>query len=126
MKNKKYSLNFERDYNWYLNHKDIFTFSGSVDRKNYLEGNKSVKECFYIYDSQGKLEGCEDNDLLKKIFKCKESINFQIKEWSIGRADATLPKIEFEKVIKEYDLLDWMIDAVERQKIKHYKDIKIF
>lgn len=126
IKNKKYSSNFERDYSWYLKYKDIFTFSGSIDTKIYIEGNNSVKECFFIYDSQGKLKGCNNNNLLKQIFKCKESINFQIKEWSIGRAEATLPKIEFDKIIKEYELLPWMIEAVEKQKFKHYKNIIIF
>lgn len=114
----KYSKNFERDFNWYLKYKDVFTFSGSEDYKNYTEGNKSVKECFYIYDSTGKLQGCNNNKLLKQIFKCKESINFQIKEWSQDRVKGYLPFVEFLKIAEEYELLDWMFEAVEKQKIK--------
>ena len=114
----KYSSNFDRDYNWYLKNKDIFGFSGSIPKKIEL-GIKTPKECFFIFDSQGKLEPCSDPILLQQILLCKESVNFQIKEWAQDRAKGYLPKIEFEKIIKEFNLLNWQIKAVENQKYKY-------
>lgn len=124
----KYSKNFERDYDWYLKYKDTFTFSGSP-KKEIKIGKLTAKECFYIYDSTGKLEGCSEPKLLQEIFLCKESINFQIKEWAQDRAKGYLPKILFCKetagksnntIEEEYNLLPWMVTAVENQKFKYY------
>lgn len=96
----KYSKNFERDYSWYLKYKDIFTFSGSP-RKKIEQGDKySAKEVFYLYDSQGKLNPCTEPELLQQILLCKESINFQVKQWSEDRAKGYLPWIEFDEIIK--------------------------
>jgi len=124
----KYSNNFERDYNWYLKYKDVFIFDGSNNKElvEDLINGKTAKECFYIYDTTGKLHSTKEVMLLNEIFKCKGSINFQIKEWAMSRADATLPKILFEDIIKEFELLDWMVKAVENQKYKYYKNIKVF
>ena len=127
----KFSKNFERDYNWYLKYKDIFTFSGSPP-KEIKQGDKyTAKEAFYLYDSQGKLVETTEPMLLQEIFKCKEAVNFQIKEWAQDRAKGYLPKILFcketsnnfggEKTIEEeYNLLPWMVEAVEKQKYKYY------
>lgn len=115
----KYSSNFDRDYNWYFKNKDTFTFSGSIPKKIQL-GIKTAKECFYIFDSQGKLEACSEPKLLQQILLCKESVNFQIKEWAQDRAKGYLPKIEFENISHELGLLDWQIKAVEQQKNKYY------
>lgn len=120
----KYSKNFERDWEWYYKYKDIFIFSGSLNKEVNLGFKYSAKECFYLYDTQGKTEDCLEPILLQQIFKCKESINFQIKEWAQDRAKGYLPKIEFEEIIKEYNLLPWMVEAVEKQKYKYYKDVK--
>lgn len=120
----KYSNNFNRDYNWYLKYKDVFNFDGSYDKnlKENLITGKTAKECFYKFDSNGKLIPTKQLNLLKQIFKCKGSINFHIKMWAEGRADGTLPKLDFDSIIKEYELLDWMIEAVEKQKYKYYKN----
>lgn len=117
--NMKYSKNFERDWTWYYKYKDIFTFSGSLPKEIQQGCKYCAKECFYLYDSRGKLEKCSEPKLLQEIFKCKESINFQIKEWAQDRAKGYLPKIEFEKIAKEFELIPWMIEAVERQKYKY-------
>ena len=137
----KYSKNFERDYNWYLKYKNVFTFSGSP-KKEIKQGNKyTAKEAFYLYDTQGKVVDTTEPELLKQIFKCKESINFQIKQWSEARAEETLYDFELNNTIddklrvlewvnekpvyfkdmkSQYELLDWMAEAVEKQKYKYY------
>ena len=120
----KYSKNFERDYNWYLKYKNVFDFSGSLDNKTLViesEKGLSAKECFYYRDSQGIIKKTKEPNLLSQIYKCKESINFHIKMWAETRAEGTLPMIDFKEIIKEYELLDWMIESVEKQKNKYYK-----
>lgn len=141
-----YSANFERDYNWYLKYKDEFTFSGGDEYKKkviYCKNGRDAKYCFYKNDSEGKIVMTNEPKLLLDIYRCKASINFQIKQWAEGRADGTLPGIEFSNAIRdkaqeycrligiefgdyiitieeEFGLLPWMVDAVERQKVKHY------
>ena len=128
----KFSKNFERDWQWYLENKDVFTFSGSPP-KEIKKGNKyTAKKAFYLYDSQGKLVETIEPELLQQIFKCKESINFHIRMWAEGRADGTLPGIEFSQryvntfnnsitdIETEFNLLPWMVEAVEKQKSKYY------
>ena len=117
----KYSNNFERDYNWYLKYKDVFNFSGSLINKDLVIENIqgiSAKDSFYIRDSTGIIKATKEPLLLTEIYKCKESINFHIKQWAEGRAEGTLPLVDFNKIIKEYELLEWMIKGVENQKFK--------
>lgn len=121
----KYSTSFERDYNWYLKYKDIFIFSGNNKHETVvLAGNseldKSAKECFYSYDCSGKMFTTYEPELLKSLLLCKGSINFNIKMWTEDRVKGYLPYSEFENIIKEYELLPWMIEAVENQRVKYY------
>jgi hypothetical protein len=118
----KYSKNFERDYTWYVNNSSIFTFDGHLSREvKYDEKGYSAKYCFYKFDSEGILPDTFEPEHLKLLFKCKGSINFMIKEWAQDRAKGYLPKIEFEKIAEEYNLLPWMVEAVENQKYKYYE-----
>lgn len=120
---KKYSPNFERDYTWYLKYKDVFTFDGTLhtsDKVKYDEKGKDAKYCFYIFDSRGKVIPTNEPELLFQIHKCKGSINFNIKMWAEDRGKGWLSKLEFDEIVKEYELLDWMVEAVEKQKVKYY------
>lgn len=118
----KYSSNFERDYNWYLKYKDEFDFDGTPDTWDkvvYDVNGKSAKECFYKYDSTGKIIPTCEPELLYQIHKCKGSINFNIKMWAEERGKGWLGKIEFMRDhVQEFELLDWMINAVEQQRMK--------
>ena len=117
----KYSKNFERDWNWYVKYKNVFTFSGSADKKvEMCENGKDAKFCFHMLDSQGKLTPTTQPELLVSIIRTKSSINFMIKEWAQDRAKGYLPKLEFNTIAREYELSDWMVNAVEQQKFKHY------
>jgi hypothetical protein len=79
----------------------------------------SAKECFYNIDTNGVLYNCKEPALLKKLFKCKGSINFNIKMWAEDRWKGWLGKNEFDEIANELELLDWMVDAVEQQKFHH-------
>jgi hypothetical protein len=141
----KYSNNFERDYNWYIKWKDVFNFCGSDDENDKVIfdiNGKSAKECFYLHDSTGKILPTLEPELLYSLYKCKGSINFHIKMWAesrgkfeMGSAEFSIEgkkkkKKDFEKyglvfndyktIQEEYELLDWMIDAVEKQKYQYY------
>jgi hypothetical protein len=128
----KFSKSFERDYNWYFKWRSVFNFDGN---NNYVNkqgrdlivpsvNGKSAKECFYIFDSIGKIEPCREPELLKEILRAKGSINFNIKMWGESRAEGTLPKIEFTEIVKEFSLLDWMVEAVENLKAKHWENVQ--
>ena len=101
---KKYSSNFERDYSFYLLNKDIFNFCGTLIPKHSAisnENGKTAKEVFYSIDSQGKNIPCKEPELLNELLLCKGGVNFQIKLWAEGRADGTLPGIEFEEIMNK-------------------------
>ena len=118
----KYSAKFERDWEWYLKYKDTFTFCGGfIPEFQYSEDGYSAKECFHTFDSTGKKLSCKELKLLNEILVCKGSINLNIKEWAIDRASLILPGILFQEIIEEFELLDWMIKSVERQRWKYVK-----
>ncbi len=122
----KYSKTFERDYEWFLKWKEVFNFDGSNDTSDkvlFSENGSDAKKCFYVYDSTGKILPTREPDLLFALFKCKGSINFNIKMLAESRGKGELGRIEFSQISKEFELLDWMINAVENQKFKFYEGI---
>ena len=116
----KYSENFERDYNVYVNNAENFKFCGTLKPKFEAipKGIKSAKEVFYTIDSRGINIPTAEPELLNDLLLCKASLNFHIKMWAEGRADATLPYWELLEIQKEFNLPDWVIVATERQKLK--------
>lgn len=96
----KYSKSFERDYDFYLSSIDKFKFCGTSKPKfkaiNDPKG-KLAKEVFFMIDSNGRNIGCKEPELLDSLLLCKASVNFQIKQWSEGRREGTLPLPEFSK-----------------------------
>ena len=106
----KYSKNFQRDYDWYLSVKDSFCFDGTDKYYNkkgvpliqYDKNGKSAKECFYSYDSQGVIKPTNEPELLKTLLKTKGSVNLHIKMYAEDRAKGILPRIEFDKICKEF------------------------
>jgi len=127
----KYSKKFERDFEWYSKNSNIFNFDGSFEYYNkvgeslihFEENGVPAKKAFYLYDSQGKIVKTKEPELLRELYKCKGSINLNIKMWAEDRAKGILPKILFDEMVKELELLDWMVEAVEKQKVKYYEII---
>jgi hypothetical protein len=136
----KFSKNFERDYNWYFKYRFKFDFCGSLNPNHTPipdENGKTAKEALFSIDTYGKNIGCREPELLNELLLCKASINFMIKMWAETRAEGTLPLIMFSKreafkryevpltdepdIHEEFELIDWMIEAVEKQKYKFYK-----
>lgn len=147
---KSFSPQFERDYTFYLSKKDIFTFAGSnikidygiqfpgepepiekdEDGKDisipfsipYSPTGKSAKVCFHQLDSTGKCKPCSEPQLLTQILICKAAINLQIKTWAQSRAEWTLSKIELLEYLEYYKAPDWVLKAIENQKLKILKE----
>lgn len=143
----KYSKNFERDFEWYLAIRHTFWFDGTYPQYHSKKGEEIVqydekgvsgKHAFYVWDSQGRILPTKHPNLLRNILRTKGALNLQIKEWAKGRADGTLPGIEFyvsaetrawlddinknfeypKTIAEQYLLPDWVITAVENQKMK--------
>lgn len=79
-------------------------------------------QAFYIIESKGYRNkiSTTDSKKLKRILRTKAAINLQIKLWAEGRADGTLPLLEFQEILKEYKAPQWVFEAVENQKYKYY------
>lgn len=124
----KYSKRFNRDYNFYINNLDKFSFCGKKDVSFYPlvifdDQGVCAKEAFYAYESKGKILKTNEPLLLMALHKCKASINLHITLWSEGREDGTFPRIEWEEYVKEKKLLPWIKKAVEAQmwKIRNFR-----
>lgn len=129
MANIKYSLKFENDYNWYKLVSDKFNFDGcgyyfnkkGIDLIQPDENGLTAKECFYRYDSEGKIFKTKEPEELELLLKTKGSVNLHIKMFAEDRAKGYLPKYEFDKIVEELNPPKWFVDAVENQKFKYYE-----
>jgi hypothetical protein len=156
MKKVKFSIGFERDFEFYKKNTEVFNFCGTLNPKYEAIADPdglTAKECFFFIESKGINLPCSESILLNNLLLTKASINFQIKQWAEGRADGTLPLIEFSKrtallsknslfmlgssnmtlswvnnepvyftdIETQYELPEWVVEAVEKQKFKFYK-----
>lgn len=126
----KYSKKYERDYEFYYSQRNVFNFCGTLTPKYtavFDENGKSAKEVFYMIDSQGKNLPTNEPELLNELLLCKASINFQIKQWGEGRAKGITSLYELTEEYKnQYNLPEWVIVAVEKQKEKWYENLNIY
>ncbi len=122
---RKYKPTFEKDYNFYLNQRHVFTFAGSEIGSNiqYSEKGKDAKQCFHKLDSEGKLLPCSEPQLLKELLTCKAAVNLQIKTWAQSRAEYTLSLEELKEMMEYYQCPDWVLKAIENQKFKIIKEL---
>lgn len=111
---RKYSDQFETDWNFYLQNKDKFIFCGEdVLLWEYNEKGNTAKECFYKFDSTGKKTPCTEPALLRAIVICKKSINWHIKQYAEGCADGLF---FFNELINEFiSPPEWVEKALRNQ-----------
>lgn len=83
----KYSRQFERDYNFYLQNADKFNFAPYQPIIEASLKGYDAKYCFYKLDSEGKLLPCNEPELLHSLLICKKSIGFHLKLWAEGFND---------------------------------------
>lgn len=124
----KYSLEFERDFKWYLKMRAMFNFDGSngyLNKKGqdiivYDKNGVTGKEAFYKWDSNGKILPTKHPNILHTLLKTKGSVNLHIKMYAEDRAKGLFPFIEFRAFCIKYNCPNWFKEAVERQKFKYY------
>jgi hypothetical protein len=123
----KFSQAFERDYAWYDQWKDTFDFDGANDYLDRYGRSKIVpdplhgvpaKQAFYHFDSAGLIVPTSEPELLRELYRCKGSINLHIQQWAEGRKEGTLPKLDWENIKQEFNLLPWMDTACTKQYLK--------
>jgi len=118
---RRYSTAFERDFCWYLSKRHVFTFDGRLPRdipfdRNGMDGRKA----FFLYDSHGKVMPTRHPLLVASLMRTKGSVNLHIKMWAEDRANGILPRVLFDDICVQLNLLDWIIEAVEKQKGRYY------
>lgn len=107
----------KRDWTFYNENKEKFNFSGvnllqiPFDEKGY-----SACECFYFFDTTGKLTPCREPQLLSTVINCKKSINLHIKMYAEGIAEGSF---SFNELFSEFaNPPEWvkraMLNQVER------------
>ena len=116
----QYSNTFERDWSFYLNSQQIFTFCGKTDRELWQKvvscsTGKTAKECFYSLDSKGKVVPCSEPDILYVVLRTKAAVNLQIAQWAEMVAGGVLWPFEMKEIDHIYQLPDWVIKAVYKQ-----------
>lgn len=138
---KKYSAANERDFKFYLNGRHVYKFAGTLMPSNqaiYDKNGVDGKAAFFSIENHGRNIPTRHPNLLSALLLVKASVNFHIKMWAEGRADGTLPLIEFSvrmakqrypdssiedpgtDMERDLELSEWVIKAVENQKIHHY------
>ena len=120
----RYSVNFNRDFKWYLKMRHLFSFDGRLEREimydpNGIDGRKA----FHLFDSEGQLKPTKHPNLLRQLLKTKSSVNLHIKMFAQDRANGRLPLIEFRGMCIKWKSPHWFREAVEQQKYKFYNQI---
>jgi len=119
---KKYSDNFERDYNFYIQNIDNFTFCTEEINVLYLKDGVDAKEAFFIFDSKGKLVPTFEPELLKSVIFIKKAINFQIIQWASSYNDMFMGVNDYLKIF--INPPPWVEHSFRQQLYKKWKNIK--
>ena len=124
----KYSKRFEEDFELYYRLRYDFTFAPFDVLKNrpWLEplGDIDIKQAFFQFDTHGKLFAIANKSELVQTVAAKASLNFHIKQYADSRAKGWMGHEELLEIQQHYDLPEWFVIAVERQRVKYYKDIE--
>ena len=105
----RYKKGFNDNFKWFIKNRHVFSFSGSaVTPATFNIKGVDGKQAFFVKESQGKDIPTKHPRMLESLNNTKASITLQIKQWAEGRADGTLPGIEFansyrQMLIDEHD-----------------------
>jgi len=107
----KYSKAFDRDFAFYMAHRQKFCFAGvEPPFVACAPAGMNAKECFFRWDSQGRLNPSSQPELVTALILCKKSINWHIKQWVEGFDDMLEPLSTY---IAEFNNPpDWVIRAL--------------
>lgn len=120
---KKYSPNFERDWEFYIKNLHLFSFWGgdTIFEPPYSTDGLSAKEYFYKLDSLGlekvKHKGCKEPQVVSNILRFKKALNFNIKQWCEGYEDCGMGVEEYLTIFN--DPPEWVIKSFRNQLYKN-------
>lgn len=111
----KYSQNFNRDWEFYTSNLNTLEFWGGdrIPTVEYSVSGVSAKDCFYTYDSTGKLIPCKDHELVKSTLRFKKALNFQIKQWAEGFDDVGQPYEDYLTMFNNPP--EWIKESLRNQ-----------
>ena len=114
----KYSKKFNRDWEFYLRHRNKFTYAGSPINVEYDVDGVDAKRAFWTLDSQGKLIPTHEAELLHDILITKAAINFHLKMWAEGYDDMFMGVQDY---MAEFDNPpEWVEKSFRTLKTKFY------
>lgn len=119
----RYSSSFQRDWEFYLRSREVFTFCGKPDSE-ILEKIKpdpngsTAKECFLYLDGRGEVKPCSEPELLFQVLKTKAAVNWQVKQWAEMLLGGVLFPSELVECRDDYGLPKWVVEAVLNQSRK--------
>lgn len=123
--------------NWLFKRRKDFSFNGG-ERLDIVYDRKGMNGimAFHVFDSTGKLKATKHPNILQALYVAKGSLNLNIQMWAQSRADGSLPLCMFSKRLTkmkygtpdkylpetdmetEMELPEYVINAVENQKVK--------
>ena len=117
MKKIRYSENFLRDYQFYLNNMEKFNFCGEKIEWPEDSSGLTAQECFWIFDTHGQIKPCKEKIQIESVLRCKKSINLHIKMWAEGFWDLMEP-LEFYLESFQGEIPEWVAKSLEKAKNK--------
>ena len=88
----RFSKRFERDWSFYLDHREKFQFTGQLPREfEYDPSGPDAKQVWYDWESGHGLVATSEPDLLSEVHQTKSAINFHIKLWTEGFPEVMEP-----------------------------------
>lgn len=122
----KYSANFERDWQFYINNLNVFSFWGgdTIFEPLYSIDGLSAKDFFYKMDSLGfekmKNKACNEPKLVSDVLRFKKALNFNLKQWCEGYRDCGMGTHEYIQIL--IDPPDWVLESFRKQLNKLNQD----
>jgi hypothetical protein len=122
-KPKRYRPTFNRDWWFYNENSERFTFCGSaVELPAFAKEGVDAKTAFWQLDSLGRCDPTRHPLHLQRILRTKASLNFQIRQWCEGRIEGCLPMCEFKPYLQKIQAPMWVLEAVIQQSACLYFD----
>ena len=102
----------------------VFAFDGApfyINKKGEniiqedFKSGLTAKECFYLYDSQGKIKPTRDPEGLKLLLKTKGSVNLHIKMYVEDLFKGYIFTSDLKEIYSEITAPEWFKKAINEQ-----------
>ena len=84
---------FEENWDFLLRNSEVFgsMIPAKIAEPSYDEDGLDAKNCFYLFDSTGKLHPCSDVKTFVDVLATKKGVNLHIKMWVDSYIDMIEP-----------------------------------